>query len=147
MIARHPFLAGLNPHFLHLFNDCATYERFGAGQEIFREGQNAEHFYLIQHGHVALETFAPGLGNTTIQTISAGDALGWSWLFPPHTWHFTARPTEPCELIAFGAESLRKKAEENPAFGYELVMRVAQVLLQRLQATRLQLLDFYADKR
>lgn len=147
MIAEHPFMAGLNPHFLHLFNECATFKRYGPGQEIFHEHLSADHFYLIKHGSVALETFAPGLGNITIQTIHTGDALGWSWLFPPYTWKFTARSTDASELIAFGAASLREKAEENAAFGYDLVMRVAKVLSERLQATRRQLLDFYADKR
>lgn len=62
---------------------CATFERYGVGQEIFREQQNADRFYLVVRGSVALETFAPGLGNMRIQTINAGDALGWSWLISP----------------------------------------------------------------
>ena len=146
MIASHRFLAGMDPHFLHCFRECATFERYGVDSIVFREGQEAEHFYLIHCGRIALETFAPGVGNLTIQTLETGDALGWSWLFPPYTWHFSARAAEPAELIAFSAAFLRERAEENPAFGRDLVMRVSKILLQRLQATRLQLLDFYAPR-
>ena len=100
---------------------------------------------LIDKGAVTLESFVPGRGETTVQTIGAGDALGWSWLFPPYLWHFSARAVEPVELVAFGAQCLRQQAKEDPVFGFELVTRVANVLLQRLQSTRKKLLDFYID--
>lgn len=143
LITNHPFLARLNPHYYHYFNDCAELKRYQAGQEIFHEGNEAEHFYLIQSGRVALETFVPGCGRITIQTLEAGEALGWSWMFPPHEWHFTASAAEPTVLIAFDAASLRDKAEENRDFGNELVTRVAKTLVDRLYATRLQLIDLY----
>lgn len=143
LIVKHPFLSGLNPHFYHFFNDCALHRRYEPGQEIFHEHGNAEHFYLIHSGKVALETFVPGRGRVTIQTLGPGEALGWSWLFPPHQWHFSASATEPTELIEFDAASLRDKAEENRDFGNELVIRVARILLERLQGTREQLIDVY----
>jgi CRP/FNR family transcriptional regulator, cyclic AMP receptor protein len=143
LIVSHPFCKGLNPHYLHLLADCASLMRFGVGQDIFREGQDADHFYLIHTGRVALETFVPRAGATTIQTLEAGEALGWSWLFAPHQWQFTARALEPVEAVAFGAASLRENAEENHDFGYELLTRVGHVMLQRLQATRRRLIEFY----
>jgi hypothetical protein len=92
---------------------------------------------------VALETpFIPGKGVIIIQTLSAGEVLGWSWLFPPYVWHFGAITLEPTDLIVFDAEFLRRKAGEDHEFGYELAMRVGAVMLERLQATRLQLLDY-----
>lgn len=143
-IVRHPFLSGLNPHYLHFFTECSAFRRFGRGQEVFHEGGEADHFYLILDGKVALETFVPGCGMVTIQTLGPGEALGWSWLFPPHQWHFTATAKEPTEAVAFDAASLRDKAEENLDFANDLVSRVARVLLQRLQGTRRQLIDLYA---
>ena len=143
LIVKHPFLSELNPHFYHFFNDCALHRRYEPGQEIFHEHGNAEHFYLIHSGKVALETFVPGRSRVTIQTLGPGEALGWSWLFPPHQWHFSASATEPTELIEFDAASLRDKVEENRDFGNELVTRVARILLERLQGTREQLIDAY----
>jgi CRP/FNR family cyclic AMP-dependent transcriptional regulator len=144
IITEHPFWKGLDPHYFPLVNECASEERFGLQQQIFQEGSDANHFYLIHAGRVALETFVPGRGVVTIQTIGAGEALGWSWLFPPYRWHFSARSIDATATVALDARALREKAQENHDFGYDITIRVAQVMLQRLQATRMQLLDFYA---
>jgi CRP/FNR family transcriptional regulator, cyclic AMP receptor protein len=79
----------------------------------------------------------------TIQTLGVGEALGWSWLFPPYRWHFSARSCAVTEAVVFEAMALREYAQENHDFGYELVKRVNQVMLDRLQATRLRLANFY----
>ena len=95
-----------------------------------------------QHGKVALEAaYVSGEGFITIRTGGAGDALGWSGLFPPHQWHFSARAVEPTEAVVFKANALRNKAKETPAFGYDLALRVGGMILQQLQATRTRLLD------
>ena len=144
LIADHPFWKGLDPHYFPLLNACASEERFGLQQQIFLEGSDADRFYLIHSGRVALETFMPGTGVIPIQTIGTGEALGWSWLFPPYRWHFSARSIDETDTVAFDAQALREKTEENHDFGYDIAMRIAQIILQRLQATRMQLLDFYA---
>jgi CRP/FNR family transcriptional regulator, cyclic AMP receptor protein len=143
LLAEHPFLTGLDPSLLHSFEECGSLRRFGPQQQIFHEGGQADHFYLILNGKVGLETFVPGCGMVTIQALGAGDALGWSWLFPPQEWHFTATTGEPTEVISFDAAALRAKAELDKDFANELITRVARTLVQRLQATRLQLIDFY----
>lgn len=143
LIKGHPFLSGLDPYFYDFFHDCATVRRFASQQQIFHEGNEADHFYLILSGEVALETFVPGCGTVPIQRLGAGEALGWSWLFPPHQWHFTATTLAPTEVISFDAEALCKKAHENRDFRDELLTRVAKTLLERLQSTRMQLIDLY----
>lgn len=143
-ITEHPFWAGINERFLPLLYQCGGRERFAANREIFREGRKANRFYLIHQGRVALEVFVPGRGVKTIQTLDAGDALGWSWLFPPYRWHFTARSLEEdTEAITFDATPLRSGAKKDHELGYELASRVAKIMSERLQATRMQLLDFY----
>ena len=143
LLMKHPFLTGLNEECRDIFGDCATLRRFAANQRIFQEGSEADHFYLIVSGKVALETFVPGLGMVTVQRLGAGDALGWSWLFPPRQWHFTASTQAPTEVISLDAAALRNKAEENREFRDELLTRVSRTLLERLLATRMQLIDVY----
>lgn len=142
-MAEHPFLKGLPPEHIGLIVGCASNVRFDAGVYIFHEGENADKFYIIRQGRVALELFIPGKGPLTIQTIGEGEVLGWSWLFPPYRWHLDARAVEMTRAIALDGKCLRKKCEEDHGLGYELMMRVAQNFLQRLQAARLQLLDVY----
>jgi len=144
IICKHPFWKSLNPDYFHILEECASFVSFGFGQPIFNAGSVAEHFYLIDEGRVGIETFVPGKGVVTIQTIGAGEALGWSWLFPPYRWHFSASSHAHTEAVAFAARVLRNYAKENHGFGYELGMRAGQVMLQRLEATRRKLVDFYA---
>lgn len=143
IIASHPFWQGLRAEFLPLAAESARLSCYGLGDLIFHERQNAEHLYLVHKGQVALEAFLPGKGVTTLQLLGPGEALGWSWLFPPYRWQFSARSVDATQIIEFGAACLRAKAEEHPAFGRELVTRMAQVLLQRLQATRMKLQEFH----
>jgi len=142
LIVGHPFWQGLPPEFLPLVAQSGTLQPFGVGDLIFQERQNADHLYLLHHGKVALETFVPGRGVVTLQVLGPGEALGWSWLFPPYCWQYSARSVDATEIVAFSAASLRQQAEKDPAFGRDLVTRMAQVLLQRLQATRQKLQEF-----
>jgi CRP-like cAMP-binding protein len=143
IILGHPFFKNLNPHYLQLLVDRASLARFGPGQDIFREGGPADRFYLIHQGRVSLETFVPRSGATTVQTIDAGGALGWSWLYPPYQWQFSARAVEAVEAVAFDAVGLREQAAENHDFGYDLLLRVGRVMLETLQGTRHKLVQFY----
>jgi CRP-like cAMP-binding protein len=109
---------------------------FETGETILREGDYADKFYLICEGKIALEAACNGATSVPIQTLGAGDLLGWSWLYAPYEWHFTARALEPVKAVELNAASLLIRAEEDPVFGYELMKRISQHLIQRFQATR-----------
>lgn len=143
LLAQHPFFESLEPHYLALVAGCAANVRFNADEFLFREGEEANRFYLIRHGKVALQVLVPQRGPVTIETIEAGEVLGWSWLFPPYRWHFDAQALELTRALAFDGQCLRDKCEEDHDLGYTMMQRFAEVMSQRLQATRLQLLDVY----
>jgi CRP-like cAMP-binding protein len=139
-VALHPFLAGMNQTQLALLTDCAMAVNFEKGQTIFHEGEIANRFYLIETGKVVLES-GEGLGDPVIiETIGAGDLLGWSWMFPPYVWNFTARAVEPTEAIFFYGTILREYCERDSSLGYELFKRMAPIMLKRLQAARRKML-------
>jgi CRP-like cAMP-binding protein len=142
LLTEHPFFRDLPPSDIQFLVGCAKNVRFEAGQVIFREGEDAGQFYLIRDGRVALEVFTPR-GPAPIQTISAGDALGWSWLVPPHKWRFDARAIETTRAFALDGKCLREKCDQDPRLGYELLKRIAAIIAERLHATRLQMLDVY----
>jgi CRP/FNR family transcriptional regulator, cyclic AMP receptor protein len=143
ILAKHPFFKGFEQRYMQLITGCASNVRFPAGSYIFREGEPASSFYIIRRGKVALEVAAAQRGSMVIQTIEDGDVLGWSWLFPPYRWHFSARTIEETRAIALDGVCLREKGETDHDFGYELVKQVALLMMERLQATRLQALDIY----
>jgi CRP-like cAMP-binding protein len=113
---------------------------------ILREGEEANHFYLIRSGKVTLQLMTPNKGPVIIQTLHEGDILGWSWLIPPFTWHFDAQAIELTRMIALDGKCLRTKCESDHDLGYELLKRFADILTKRLESTRLQLLDIYGDR-
>jgi CRP-like cAMP-binding protein len=145
ILAEHPFLKGIAPPHIGLIAGCASNARFNKGDYVFREDEEADRFYLIRHGLVALDVFVPQRGPVTIDTIQEGEVLGWSWLFPPYRWHFDARALQLTRAIAFDGKCLREKCDQDTALGYDLVKRFSQVFMQRLQSARLQLLDLYGD--
>jgi CRP/FNR family cyclic AMP-dependent transcriptional regulator len=138
--SNHPFLRGLNEMHLQLLSQFAYETHVAAGAVIFREGQPADRFYLIRDGKVALQSHAGGkpLG---IGSLESGEVLGWSWMFAPYIWHFDARAEKDTDLIAIAADRLRQECEVDPGLGYQVMKRVSEVLIQRLQATRLKLVN------
>jgi CRP/FNR family transcriptional regulator, cyclic AMP receptor protein len=143
----HPVLAGMNRTQLALLTDCAVARHFETGQTILRQGEFANGFYLIETGKVALES-ETGLGESiVIQTTSAGDLLGWSWMFPPYVWQFTARAVEPTTVLFFYAAILREYCEKDHSLGYELLKRISVVMVKRLQAAHDQMLSLYSNPR
>jgi CRP/FNR family transcriptional regulator, cyclic AMP receptor protein len=145
-VALHPFLAGMDRAQLALLTDCAMGTHFKTGQTILREGEFANRFYLIESGAVALESTA-GFGDPVIiETIGSGDLLGWSWMFPPHVWQFSARAVEPTTAIFFYGTILREYCEKKHSLGYELLKRMSAVMVKRLQAARKQMLALHAHR-
>jgi CRP/FNR family transcriptional regulator, cyclic AMP receptor protein len=147
IIAEHPFFADLESYYTNLLTGCASNVRFDAGTYIFKEGEEANEFYLIRSGKVALEIFAPQRKPIMLATLSEGEILGWSWLLPPYVWKFHAHAVETVRAIALDGKCLRTKCEQNHDLGYEMLKRFAQIMEQRLEATRFQLLDVYAVGR
>ncbi|MBX5454501.1 MAG: cyclic nucleotide-binding domain-containing protein [Acidobacteriia bacterium] len=143
ILREHSFFAGLGDAFLALVSGCARNVRFEAGHYLFHEGEPANEFYLLRHGRVALELHAPGRGPITFQTLGEGEIVGVSWLIPPYRWAYDARALTLVRAIGVDAACLRQKCEADHDLGYEMMKRVTSVLIQRLQTTRLQILDVY----
>src|SRR6266700_4178095 len=145
LIAGHPFLKGLSQqHLLAILAEYATAADYKKDELIFREGDPANRFYLIRQGQVELETEIKDRGRMLIQTIGPGDVLGWSLLFAPDDWHFDARAVSPVKAIFFYGTPLRQRCEEDHHLGYELMKRVAEVVIKRLQAARKRLIESVA---
>ena len=140
-LAAHPFLKGMTRHHLELLALCATPTEFEAGQIIFLEGDPANGFYLLETGRVVLAGKTSVGKPVVIDTVSAGEPLGWSWLFPPYLWHFDARATESCTALCLSGILLRQHRDEDLSLSHELFKRASEVMVRRLQATRSKLIS------
>lgn len=147
ILGEHRLFAGLGEPFLELAAGCAKNVRFNADEYLFHAEDPADWIYLVRHGRVALEIATPSRGAVRFETVGEGEVVGLTWLLPPYRWGYDARATELTRALALDARCLRDKCEADHDLGYEVLKRFLPVLVQRLQATRLQMLDVYGSSR
>jgi CRP/FNR family transcriptional regulator, cyclic AMP receptor protein len=143
LLGDHEFFSDLAPEYLDLLAGCGRNEVFPAGTVLAHAGDPAQYFHVLRTGRVAVAIQVPQHEELVIASLGPGDVLGWSWLFPPHEWRFDVTATQETHAIALDGVCLRAKCEADPALGYALMRRFAQILVQRLESTRLQLVDVY----
>ena len=141
LIEHQPFFKGLDAHQLQRLTDSAMEMQFEPGQIIFEEGSPANRFHLILEGKVLLESEVKGHGTIAIRTLEPGDDLGWSWLFPPYYLLFSARALETTRTIFFYGTRLREQCEQDHDLGYQIMKRIAQVVVLSLRATQQHLIE------
>ena len=142
LLADQPVLRGLEEDDLDLMAGCGRNDVVEPGVFLAREGEPADQFFVVRAGRVVLEVHAP-TGPLLIETVGPGDLVGWSWIFPPYRWVYDVEALERARLVVIDAACLRDKCNADPAFGYRVMKTFAQVVAERLQATRLRLLDLY----
>jgi CRP-like cAMP-binding protein len=147
LLVDHPFFAGLDDETVRMLVGCATNVHFRAGEYLFREGEAADRFFVVRRGRVALDVHVPGRQEEVVDTVDEGDVVGWSWLVPPYRWFFDARAVQEVSAVAVDASCLRAKCDDDPALGYAMMQRVAQVMYRRLQSARVRMLDLYGADR
>ena len=141
ILKEHNFFDGMSAEQLHLLSGCGRHVSFGADQHLCRVGDPADCFYVLREGLVSIEVEAPPLDLVSIQTVPAGGVLGWSWLFEPYQWRFDARAIEAVEAIALDGRCIRGKLAGDTGLASELMHRFCAIMVERLEATRLQLID------
>jgi len=146
MLRAHPFFKGLDDKYVSLIAGCGKNVVFKKDEFVAKEGEEANHFFIIRKGKVAIDILTAEQGPVIVQTVREGDVFGWSWIIEPHYWRFDARAVETTRVIALDGKCLREKCEKDPKLGYELLKRFSSVLAERLEIARFQLLDMYGAK-
>lgn len=147
VIAAHPFVQGLSDRIVDALAEMADLVEMSAGSWIALQGKPAHAFHLVTEGRCAIEVATPHRAPLVIATVHPGDVLGWSWMFPPHRWHFDVLAIDTVRTIAIDGDALRNACATDHELGYEITRRLAGVVASRLEATRLQLLDVYGPPR
>jgi len=133
-------LSELGPEQLRKLLPLAQEQRFAAGEIVFRAGEKSLFLHLIVSGDVVLEQ-GNGAWPVEIQTLRAGEAMGWSALGIDAVTHFQARAVTPLSTVAFPAEQIRAACESDPALGYALTKRLLEIVTERLDAMRIRLVE------
>ncbi len=143
LVLSHPFFTGIDPTLVHAMVSNAEVRTYEVGEMLVREGKPAEEFFLVFEGKVALEIGEADTHRITVETIGRGELLGWSWLVSPHRWRFDARASKPTKVVAINAAAARYALSSHPAFGFQFLMKLLPVVAERLENTRVQLLDIH----
>ncbi|WP_417680376.1 cyclic nucleotide-binding domain-containing protein [Roseibium sp.] len=147
ILAQHPVFKDCGQDTVDLLSGCARNEHFRAGETIFSEGDDAEKVFLLREGDVAIEISAPQHEPLIVETLHAGDVLGWSWLMPPFKHMSDARALNSVRAVSLDANCLRTKCGQNPELGYQMYQHFVPHLAARFRALRMQLLDVYGTRK
>jgi CRP/FNR family cyclic AMP-dependent transcriptional regulator len=144
ILAKLPFFKGLDKRYLELLVGCASNARYNTGEYLYQEGKEANQFFIIRQGKVAIESAVPGRGMITVEIHEAGDVVGWAWLLPPYRWYFNGRAVEPTRVIVLDGLCLRGKCEQDHTLGYEFMSRFLQKTTRSLDLLLGQVVDLHA---
>jgi CRP/FNR family transcriptional regulator, cyclic AMP receptor protein len=141
ILEAQPLLKGMAERYIELLAEDSMPAEFRTDELILKEGGNANRFYLIVEGRVAVESPVEDGEAVPVEILEPGDLLGYSWLFPPYYWQFDARAIMPTKAYCFHGNHLRKLCEANHELGYELMRRFAEIIYKRLQTVRRKLVE------
>ena len=133
-------------HMTAAMGEFSVERKMAMGAMLIRQGDAADHVYLVCSGMVSVELYAPGRDPIVLDHCGTGDILGWSWLCPPFRWGFDARVVEPSTVIAIDAVAVRKRFDADPALGYEVLGRLVRVMAVRLQSSRERMVECVIDR-
>lgn len=142
-LATHPFCEGLLPRHLAALLPHAALVRLGEGELLFRSGERAHASWLLRSGRVGLVLHAAEV----VETVEAGELLGWSWLVGGWRWHADARALAPVEAIRLDGDALTIRCEAEPELGFALSRRALRFATSRLERSRLHARDVFGGGR
>ncbi len=145
LLRHHRFFSTMDDRVLDTVARQCRAANFKRGTVLARTGQPAEKFFLILSGRIAIETHGRSSAPRVLETLGKDEVFGWSWLFPPFQWTFDAVCLDDARVLEINGEELRDLCEHDPAIGYQVLRRFTQLMTQRIQALRLQLMDVYGE--
>jgi len=120
---------------------------YDAGASVLREGTDTPFLGTIVEGRVALRLRVPERGDRlTIVTVEPGELLGWSAVVRPYRATVDAVATEPTQLLAIDAATLRERLVVDHELAAELMPLVLESVSGRLSASWQQLLDMFGSR-
>lgn len=104
-------------------------KRYGAGEYLFRQGDDAHGMYFIINGRVHLIAEKAG-GNAVESVLETGQFLGERVLLEPRPYKraFAAYAETDLLVLEFGIEDVQRMEEKDPRLITDLLKTVVQVI-------------------
>ena len=147
LIRRYSYFSGLSIDRINLLAKIAEEVESEQGQYFHQEDDDISKVYIIVEGEVSLLTTLPQQRKeVVINTLGTGDVFGWTSLLPPYTAGAGAKSGTNCKLIEFDAGDLRTKFEDDYEFGYLMMIKIAQIIRERLDSIVIETLAYQAEQ-
>ena len=147
LIRRYKYFSSISLEQLNMLASIAEEVEFEAGHYFHHEGDDIRKVYIVVEGDISLITSLPQQDKeVVINTMGAGDVFGWTSLLPPYTAGSGAKSASKCKLIEFESAKLREKFEGDYEFGYLMMMKIAQIIRERLDAIVMETLAYQAEQ-
>jgi CRP/FNR family cyclic AMP-dependent transcriptional regulator len=147
LIRRYPYFSGISLEQLNKLAKIAEETECEPDNYFHHEGDDIGKVYIIIEGEVSLVTSLPQQDKeVVINTLGTGDVFGWTSLLPPYTAGSGAKSIGKCKLIEFDSAQLRAKFEEDYQFGYLMMIKIAQIVRERLDSIVIETLAYQAEK-
>ena len=131
---------GLSTSQLESLEAISREQKIQKGQWLFREGHEAQHFYLIKEGAIELLTVVDEKIEIPISMVRPKNGLvGIGTLVPPHKYSLSARSALDSILIVFSRGDLQDLNHDDPDLVCVIMTNLAQKLMERLKETRREL--------
>ena len=140
-LSAHEFFSEFSDDVLKFLCECSSTREIKKGQILFRQGENADKFYVVRSGRISIQMPAIMGPTLEIQTVDEDQVLGWSWLISPYQWNFQTKAEEDSELLQFDGTAILARCEQEPKFGYELLKKFAGLMSVRLNAARQKMMN------
>jgi len=135
LLAQSPLFAGLPKDRLAPLANLAEEIACRAGDYLFREGEEASRLYMLLSGKVNVQVQPTSLTHplTIVSLSTFGQLVGWSGFMLPNYYTASAVCQEDCRLLAFNGAAFGRVLENDPALGFTIMRRIADVISQRLR--------------
>jgi CRP-like cAMP-binding protein len=144
-VAEVPLFCGLTPEEHARIAALAEIETFSAGSTLFVEGDPPGDLYILLEGRVTLCMRVAGRPDTCFLSLHQSELVGWSSLLVrPRV--ATARVVQPSRLLRLRTSEMLELCETDHHVGYAIMKQAFEEMAERLQTTRLQLLDMFGTK-
>ena len=141
-LASFPLFAALSAEEHERLAEMSEIVVYPGGSVVFEEGDAAGDIFLMLEGHVTLCMRVPAQPDACFLSLRVGELLGWSSMLARRRVA-TARVMGDSRLLRLPASALLELCELDHHVGYAIMRQAFEEMADRLQTTRLQLLDIF----
>ncbi|MDP2718876.1 MAG: cyclic nucleotide-binding domain-containing protein [Dehalococcoidia bacterium] len=119
----------------------AVEKEYEAGDTIFRDGDKAREFYIIQVGKVAIQMLLPPSVHSqmgkrlTVDVVNPNGLFGWSAIIHPFTYGRSAICLQKVKALAVDGQKLNEFIKTKPDVGLLVLSGMIRVVTSRLNDT------------